>query len=224
VTAFLKLIIPVLVLTILANYLRSEILPAKHPLDYQMIEIPAGSFDLKIPVLTSFSVDYITKPITFKKSYLIGKYEVSNQLWNLCYQEKGCNTAAKIQPGENLNHPVVRVNWHQAYQFTRWFSQKTGQNYRLPTEEEWSYAAHLGKSHQETLALYDYSSLGQLDQQNKITKSLGFYGTNDWQIADTNGNVWEWTLSCWFASVVSIINKIRNVRSRFTDCNSGKTS
>ena len=132
--------------------------------NYPMVEIQKGSFELKIPILTSFSVDYITKPINFTKSFLIGKYEVSNQLWNLCFQDQGCSAPAKMEAGENLNHPVVRVNWHQAYQFTKWISNKTGKNYRLPTEEEWSYAAHLGKSHQESIAIYDYSSLSTLEQ------------------------------------------------------------
>jgi formylglycine-generating enzyme required for sulfatase activity len=172
-----------------------------------MIEIPAGNFDLKIPILTSFSVDYVTKPISFNQPFLIGEYEVSNELWNLCYQDKGCNVEAKIEPGESLNHPAVRVNWHQAYQFTKWISQKTGRKYRLPTEEEWSYAAHHGKSHYETIAIYDYSSLSPLEQEKKITKPLGFYEKNDWGIADTNGNVWEWTLSCWFASEENILKE-----------------
>jgi len=48
---------------------------------------------------------------------------------------------------DNENHPVMKVSWEDAQNFCDWISQKEGNLYRLPTDEEWSIAA--GLSHEE---------------------------------------------------------------------------
>src|SRR5579859_7871628 len=35
--------------------------------------------------------------------------------------------------------PMVGVSWHDAEAYAAWMSQTTGLNYRLPTDQEWSF-------------------------------------------------------------------------------------
>ena len=37
--------------------------------------------------------------------------------------------------------PVVKVSWRDASAYAAWLSRKTGRTYRLPTDEEWVFAA-----------------------------------------------------------------------------------
>ncbi|MBF0471437.1 MAG: formylglycine-generating enzyme family protein [Gammaproteobacteria bacterium] len=44
------------------------------------------------------------------------------------------------------NYPVEQVSWDDVMDFIDKLNRKTGQNYRLPTEAEWEYAARAGST------------------------------------------------------------------------------
>ena len=56
-----------------------------------------------------------------------------------------------VPAGRELDHPVVGVNWEDAQAFCRWLTEKEiaegklpkGMKYRLPSDEEWSWAVGL---------------------------------------------------------------------------------
>ena len=135
----------------------------------------------------------------------MGKYEVSNKQWNECFKDGGCAKKAELNPGEGLNHPVVRVNWHEAWAYAQWYSKKTGQDWRLPTDHEWFYAAGEGKDYKVEEKEYDYSDLEKIREIPKKTYPRGHFGENAWGMADTLGNVWEWTITCWAMAEDSLL-------------------
>jgi hypothetical protein len=84
------------------------------------------------------------------------------------------------------NHPVFFVSWFGAKAYCEWAGG------RLPTEQEWEYAAHSGKK-QETFIYSGSDDVTQVAQCNmnsgvavmkKMPNSLGLY--------DMSGNVREW--------------------------------
>ena len=48
------------------------------------------------------------------------------------------------------DHPVTRVSWEDAQKFCEWLSKKEGRTYRLPTDQEWSYAVGIGREEKWT--------------------------------------------------------------------------
>ncbi len=92
--------------------------------------------------------------------------------------------------------PVVNVSLDDAKQFAAWRSQRDGAAYRLPTEEEWEYAARNGAQSD----LYPWGKSwkdGNAILKEATPSPVGSRpgGNNRWGVSDLIGNVWEWTSS-----------------------------
>ena len=96
--------------------------------------------------------------------------------------------------------PVERVSWNEAQQFAQRLSQKTGKQYRLPSEAEWEYAARAGTSTKWSFGdnesqLGDYAWF-DANSQGK-TQRVAQKRPNAFGLFDMHGNVWEWLQDCW---------------------------
>jgi len=92
--------------------------------------------------------------------------------------------------------PVVNVSFEDATAFAGWRSKRDGINYRLPTEEEWEYAARNG----EQSDLYPWGpdwkdKVAVLKDATPAAVGSRAEGKNKWGVFDLIGNVWEWTSS-----------------------------
>lgn len=129
--------------------------------------------------------------------FAIGKYEVTFDEWDACAKDKGCARAASDNTWGRGRRPVVNVSWTDAMQYVRWLRRKTGQNYYLPSEAEWEYAARAG-----TTTPWNTGSAIITDDANILnalgrTVPVGGYPANAFGLHDTHGNVAEWVADCY---------------------------
>jgi serine/threonine-protein kinase len=96
-------------------------------------------------------------------------------------------------PSGQENWPVSNVSFDDAKAFAEWRSKRDGVAYRLPTEQEWEFAARNGGEF-----LYPWGNSFQQGDANlgtRVGKPVGSYpnGRNQWGVDDLIGNLWEWT-------------------------------
>lgn len=177
------------------------------PIGYRTVDIPAGCMWLEVPLNIVLDTDYLKIPVNFERGFKIGKYEVTNRQWDACHAAGACEKSSGT-PVARKNHPVIHVDWHAAQTYATWLSKKTGRHYRLPTEQEFFYAASAGQGFRAGLRSPDFPHKVELALNPKKTLPVGSFGENAWGVADTLGNVWDWTLSCHTLSAERLLEPV----------------
>jgi formylglycine-generating enzyme required for sulfatase activity len=94
--------------------------------------------------------------------------------------------------GDNL--PVECVSWDEVQEFIQILNEKSGKQYRLPTEAEWEFAARGGISSRG----YKYSDSNNADNVAWLSSHpIGTKQSNELGIYDMSGNVGEWCSDLW---------------------------
>ena len=98
--------------------------------------------------------------------------------------------------GEDPQLPAVSMTLYAARQYTKWMTAITGQQYRVPTEAEWEYAARGGSKTafsfgDDSGKLADYAWFAATSK-DKGPRKVGFGEPNGYGLCDMHGNVAEW--------------------------------
>lgn len=163
-------------------------------------------------------------------TYCLDTNEVTVSDYKKCFDAKGCtepepfkvgNEGWKFQgacnwkhPDGRGQHPVNCVKWQQAADYCKWAGK------RLPSEEEWEYAARNGDK--KTMYAWgndkpnetrvnacgsecawrvkskygkDWKAVWYASDPFQESAPVGSFplGDNRWGVHDLGGNVWEWT-------------------------------
>ena len=167
-------------------------IPVKNGVSIEMVKVEAGGFKMgskqKPELGDFFRTDYPSHRVTLTNNYYIGKYEVTQELWQVVM-----DSVPSQFKGDNL--PVEWVSWDDCQDFISKLNAMTGKHFRLPTEAEWEYAARGGKKSRG----YRYSGsniLGDVawyrSNSGDKTHAVGAKQPNELGIYDMTGNVEEW--------------------------------
>ncbi len=159
----------------------------------EMVFVKGGCFDMGDIFDTGNSDEKPVHTVCVGGFYL-GKTEVTQKQW---VDITGHNPSKF--PCEDC--PVERVSWNDVQGFIKKLNEKTGMNYRLPTEAEWEYAARsggrkeqwAGTSNVEEIGEYAWYGLNAEGRTHTVAGKL----PNGIGIYDMMGNVWEWC-SDWY--------------------------
>ncbi|MEM6395868.1 MAG: SUMF1/EgtB/PvdO family nonheme iron enzyme [Bacteroidota bacterium] len=129
------------------------------------------------------------------------------------------------------DYPVVGVNWHMARAFSYWrtsfwnqFNEVSTEDFRLPTEAEYEYAARGGREHAPypwggpyvrnakgcLLANFKPGRGNYPEDGGQYTVPVDAYYPNDFGLYNMSGNVAEWTSSAFVENANSFIHDMNS--------------
>lgn len=161
----------------------------------------------------------VNNNVTIEKKYRISKYPITNEQYFEFIKDNpeypipysdvddnsldySWNKATNKYYDRKRSYPVVLVTYEDAENYCQWLSKKTGRKFRLPTEDEWEYAARGKKS-----LIYSWGNTWEkfkcctMELFDDLGKSIDdgllpvgcFKDSSPFGAFDMCGLVWEWT-------------------------------
>ncbi|MFY9224030.1 MAG: SUMF1/EgtB/PvdO family nonheme iron enzyme [Blastocatellia bacterium] len=167
----------------------------------EMVKIAGGNF-----TMGRDGKDAIESPAheVTVKDFFLSRNEITNKEYQAFIL--GTNYRPPLEwngvdiPKSAENLPVVNITWEDAQYYCYWLSQAKGENYRLPTEEEWEFAARgvenkLYPWGDELIANSVVFAETSLGVSSPITSAILAKDRSVFGVLGLAGNVSEWTSS-----------------------------
>ena len=156
---------------------------------FKMKFVQGGYFEMgALPHDTLADADEVRHRVLVN-NYYIGETEVTQELWEAVMpKNRSKHKGAKF--------PVEYVTYDMCKEFITRLNAMTGQNFRLPSEAEWEYAARGGRKSKG----YLYAGSNNIDEvaytlsnyKKHVYLPVAQFKPNELGLYDMSGNVWEW--------------------------------
>lgn len=178
----------------------------------QTVVIAPRSFDYRESgefYRNGFAVDGPMRAVTVRSPLTIMKYQVTATDYARCVSDGACPPAEPTFPAaQGTETPATGVSYDDATAYAAWLSARTGEIWRLPTDEQLAFAA--GSRFPDDALGVDINSTNPADRwladyrreaarqasRDPVPQPTGRFGENEHGLADFAGNVWEWTTTC----------------------------
>lgn len=161
---------------------------------------PAGEFRLGTRVVDA------PKQQVQAAALEIMKHHVSEAEYMRCVADDRC---PDVPSTGRPDFAQTGINHADASAYAAWFSERSGDHWRLPTDAEWLRAA-AERGNQEGFSQdangadpskrWIANYLREVDLRGAadlMAHPIGYFGPNTTGLADVAGNIWEWTETCF---------------------------
>ena len=170
----------------------------------QLVAVTAGSF-VRVDEAKPGTPP---KAIPIDHDFAIGRYEITFDDWAKCVAGGGCSTLPEDGGWGRGNRPLIFVSYEDVTtQYLPWLSKLTGNVYRLPSKDEWQYAAAGGAGAAQAKGnaggpvaeCFNANGVAAADCTKSFngTAPVGSFPPSALGLYDMKGNVWEWSADCW---------------------------
>lgn len=178
----------------------------------EMVVLQVGTFEMGCVSDKDCQDDELPVHQVTVPSFAIGRTEVP-----LADYDRFAEATKRKLPDDRgwgrSDRPVINVSWQDAQAYAAWLREQTGQDYQLPREAEWEYAAARrdpdalpAPDSSDDIAGQALANCGGCGSQWDIkeTAPVASFSPNAWGLHDLHGNVWEWVQDCWFDNYDSV--------------------
>ncbi len=135
------------------------------------------------------------------RTLFVSPYEVTINSWRECYASGECSYIPRSS-SNSFSMPISGINWFDVNEYLAWANQRSPVRMRLPTLAEWRVLNRSLQLPKQAPAFTDprmawAANYGQEKSPIGPIRPSGSFSKTADGIYDLDGNVWEWTSTCF---------------------------